>query len=93
MLDTLGLIARHGVQCNGVDAAEDAVFDVGVVALEACENLQHDQFVEELGEYDHDRAKILTRQDVDDEIAAVRDILKELAAYTGQSEPQPITVA
>lgn len=37
MLDTLGLIARHGVQCNGVDAAEDAVFDVGVVALEAAE--------------------------------------------------------
>ena len=37
MLDTLGLIARHGVQCNGVDAAEDAVFDVGVVAFEAAE--------------------------------------------------------
>ena len=37
MLDTLGLIARHGVQCNGVDAAEDAVFDVGVIALEAAE--------------------------------------------------------
>ena len=35
-----------------------------------CENLQHDQFVEELGEYDHDRVKFLTCQDVDDEFAA-----------------------
>ena len=32
-----------------------------------CENLQHDQFVEELGEYDHDRVKFLTCQDVDDD--------------------------
>lgn len=37
-----------------------------------CENLQHDQFVEELGEYDHDRVKFLTCQDVDDEFAAAR---------------------
>ena len=49
-----------------------------------CENLQHDQFVEELGEYDHDRVKFLTCQDVDDEFTAARDILKELAAYAGQ---------
>ena len=48
-----------------------------------CENLQHDQFVEELGEYDHDRVKFLTCQDVEDEFAAARDILKELAAYGG----------
>ena len=45
------------------------------------ENLQHDQFVEELGEYDHDRVKFLTCQEVDDEFTAARDILKELAAY------------
>ena len=35
-----------------------------------CENLQHDQFVEELGEYDHDRVKFLTCQEVDDEFTA-----------------------
>ena len=58
-----------------------------------CENLQHDQFVEELGEYDHDRVKFLTCQDVEDEFAAARDILKELAAYAGQFERQPIPVS
>ena len=31
------LVARHGIQRNGVDAAEDAVFNVGVVALQAAE--------------------------------------------------------
>ena len=58
-----------------------------------CENLQHDQFVEELGEYDHDRVKFLTCQDVDDEFAAARDILKELAAYAGQFKREPIPVS
>ena len=58
-----------------------------------CENLQHDQFVEELGEYDHDRVKFLTCQDVDDEFAAARDILKELAAYAGQFQREPIPVS
>ena len=58
-----------------------------------CENLQHDQFVEELGEYDHDRVKFLTCQEVDDEFTAARDILKELAAYAGQFERQPIPVS
>ena len=58
-----------------------------------CENLQHDQFVEELGEYDHDRVKFLTCQDVDDEFSAARDILKELAAYAGQFKREPIPVS
>ena len=58
-----------------------------------CENLQHDQFVEELGEYDHDRVKFLTCQDVDDEFTAARDILKELAAYAGQFKREPIPVS
>ena len=58
-----------------------------------CENLQHDQFVEELGEYDHDRVKFLTCQDVEDEFAAARDILKQLAAYAGQFKRQPIPVS
>ena len=29
-----------------------------------CENLTHEQFLTELGEYDHDRIKFLTCQDV-----------------------------
>ena len=58
-----------------------------------CENLQHDQFVEELGEYDHDRVKFLTCQDVDDEFSAARDILKELAAYASQFKREPIPVS
>ena len=48
-----------------------------------CENLQHDQFVEELGEYDHDRVKFLTCQDVEDEFAAARDIpLEKFITHT-----------
>ncbi len=58
-----------------------------------CENLQHDQFVEELGEYDHDRVKFLTCQDVDDEFTAAREILKELAAYASQFKREPIPVS
>ena len=49
--------------------------------------------MEELGEYDHDRVKFLTCQDVEDEFAAARDILKELAAYAGQFKRQPIPVS
>ena len=37
MLHALGFIPRHGVQRDGMDAAENAVFDVGVVAFEAAE--------------------------------------------------------
>ena len=55
-----------------------------------CENLTHDQFVAELGDYDPDRVKFLTCQEVEDELAAGRDILKELAAYAGQFTRQPI---
>ncbi len=37
VLHALGFVAGHGIQRHGVDAAEDAVFNVGVVALEAAE--------------------------------------------------------
>jgi len=37
VIHTLGSIARHGVNGNIVDAAEDAVFDIGIVALQAAE--------------------------------------------------------
>ena len=55
-----------------------------------CENLTHEQFLEELGDYDHDRVKFLICQDVEDELAAGREILKELAAYAGQFRREPI---
>ena len=49
-----------------------------------CENLTHEQFVAELGEYDTDRIKFLTCQQVEDEMAACRTLLEECAAYAGQ---------
>ena len=55
-----------------------------------CENLTHDQFVAEIGDYDPDRVKFLTCQDVEDELAAGREILQELAAYAGQFNREPI---
>ncbi len=48
-----------------------------------CENLTHEQFVAELGEYDENRVKFLNCQQVEDEFAAGRSILEELAAYAG----------
>ena len=55
-----------------------------------CENLTHEQFLEELGDYDADRVKFLTCQDVEDELVAGREILKELAAYAAQFKREPI---
>ena len=42
-----------------------------------CENLTHEQFVEELGDYDADRVKFLTCQEVEDEFEAGRKLLEE----------------
>ena len=58
-----------------------------------CENLQHDQFVKELGEYDPARVMFLTCQEVEDEFAAGRDILKQLAAYAGRFQREPVPVS
>lgn len=58
-----------------------------------CENLQHDQFVEELGPYDSDRVKFLTCQDVEDEFAAGRQLLEQCAAYAAQFQREPIPVS
>ncbi len=60
-----------------------------VLAL-GCENLTHEQFVEELGEYDSDRVKFLTCQNVEDELVAGREILEQLAAYAGQFQREEI---
>ena len=57
----------------------------GVLVLSlGCENLTHDQFVEELGEWDDKRVKFLTCQQVEDEFEAGAKLLKELAEYAGQ---------
>ena len=55
-----------------------------------CENLTHEQFLEELGPYDEDRVKFLTCQQVEDELGAGREILTQLAAYAGQFCREPI---
>ena len=58
-----------------------------------CENLTHEQFLRELGDYDPDRVKFLTCQDVEDELEAARPILEELAAYAGQFKREPISAS
>ena len=58
-----------------------------------CENLTHEQFVEELGDYDADRVKFLTCQEVEDEFEAGRKLLEECAAYAGQFHREPIPVS
>lgn len=49
-----------------------------------CENLTHEQFIKELGPYNPQRIKFLTCQEVTDEVAVGRDLLKECAAYAGK---------
>ena len=60
-----------------------------VLAL-GCENLTHEQFLEELGEYDEHRVKFLTCQQVEDEFAAGRELLEQLAAFAGQFRREEI---
>lgn len=63
-----------------------------VVGL-GCENLTHEQFLEELGEYDADRVKFLTCQEVEDEFAEAERLLKECAAYASQFVREPLPVS
>ncbi|MBM6984784.1 MAG: altronate dehydratase [Acidaminococcaceae bacterium] len=55
-----------------------------------CENLTHGQFVEELGDYDPERVRFLTCQQVDDEFSAGRKLLQECVAFAGQFRRQPL---
>lgn len=57
-----------------------------------CENLTHEQFIAELGEYDSDRVKFLTTQDVEDEFEAGRELLKECAEYASQFKREQVPV-
>ena len=58
-----------------------------------CENLTHEQFLEELGDYDPDRVKFLTCQQVEDELVEGSKLLKECAAYASQFKREPIPVS
>ena len=57
----------------------------GVLVLGlGCENLTMEQFKEELGAWDEQRVKFLLCQQVEDELQAGAEALRELAAYAGQ---------
>lgn len=58
-----------------------------------CENLTHEQFLEELGDYDAERVKFLTCQEVEDECLAGRTLLEKCAAYASQFKREPIPVS
>lgn len=58
-----------------------------------CENLTHEQFLEELGDYDADRVKFLTCQEVEDEFKEGRRLLEECAAYAAQFKREPVPVS
>lgn len=77
----LAALARHP------NAAAVLVLHLG------CENLTHEQFVEELGEYDTNRVRFLTCQAVEDEFEAARSILEELAAFAGTFRRQEISAS
>ena len=55
-----------------------------------CENLTHEQFVAELGDFDPERVKFLTCQEVEDEMAAGRTLLEACAAYAGRFRREEI---
>ena len=55
-----------------------------------CENLTHEQFAAELGDYDPERIRFLTCQQVEDEFAAGRKLLQECVAFAGQLRRQPL---
>ncbi len=55
-----------------------------------CENLTHEQFLAELGEYDENRVKFLTCQDVEDEYEACRKLLEQCAEFAGQFQREEI---
>ena len=55
-----------------------------------CENLTHQQFVDELGEYDRERIQFLTCQQAEDELAEGRKCLERCAAFAAQYQREAI---
>ena len=60
-----------------------------VVSL-GCENLTHEQFVKELGDYEPQRVKFLKCQEEEDEFETGRRLLKECAAYASGFCRRPV---
>lgn len=58
-----------------------------------CENLTKEQFLEELGDYDQDRVKFLTCQEVEDEFLEGRRLLEECAEYASGFRREEIPVS
>ena len=60
-----------------------------VVGL-GCENLTHEQFLAELGEYDPDRVRFMICQQVEDELETGRMLLEQCAAFASQFRREEI---
>ena len=58
-----------------------------------CENLTHEQFLAELGDFDADRVKFLTCQHVSDEMEAGRALLEECAKFAAQFQREEISAS
>lgn len=58
-----------------------------------CENLTHEQFLEELGDYDANRVKFLICQESEDELEDGRKLLSECVEYAAQFTREPIPVS
>ena len=66
----------------------------GVLFLSlGCENCTHQQVLDELGNYDPERVRFLTCQDVADEMEAGRKIVSELVERAAGLEREPISAS
>lgn len=63
-----------------------------VVGL-GCENLTHEQFLKELGDYDTERVKFLICQDVEDEFEAGSKLLAECAVFASKFQREEVSVS
>ena len=63
-----------------------------IVSL-GCENCTHEQFTEELGDYDPNRVKFLICQQEEDEIAAGMKLLRQLEEYAAGFRREEIPVS
>lgn len=57
-----------------------------------CENLTHEQFLEQLGDYDSKRIKFLICQNVEDEFSEGRKLLQECVNYASQFQRQKLSL-
>lgn len=97
---------HHNYGCSQLDADHENTRRVlrdiclhpnagGVLVLSlGCENNQPDKFMELLGDYDHDRIKLLITQKVDgDEIEAGMEILRDLYEKASQDRRVDVPVS